>query len=300
MTDKNQTFATGVVRPKTTALFFDKLWVPEFLLNPHWSSLPKETLEIFIGDPITSNKYHLAYGENSGDAWWYKYENDKLVVDNEHRSFLEYHEAIYRDDHDTQGDSYPFGGAYTYSTKYRDEALHEISKLYEKKGIPLVPVYHNPNEFDRVTGIETQGLEVCLDFVKTPIEQTLKWEQVLELRKDKKAQQKLTRLRRWINTDFEFTSHSKAIDELTKRLDNYEWALKKHGIQTAVGGMTSILSLAGSSTISLVSGNTYASLAAGLTVGAGVIAWVGKRMIDKMELSRTEVAYIHEVKKLVK
>lgn len=42
--EKKETLATGFVRPKVTALFFDKIWIPESLLNSYidFFAIPKK------------------------------------------------------------------------------------------------------------------------------------------------------------------------------------------------------------------------------------------------------------------
>jgi hypothetical protein len=289
------TFATGVVRPLTTALFFDYLWIPKDILNfIREINLPKDALDLFIADPISSSKYHFGYMTNAQDAVWY--EDNKKLFDNE---YVESHIELFRGDHDSQPSENIFFPSKVFGTKYRDKALREISHLYKSLGIPLIPVYHNPSDYDSVCGSEQTGLELCLDFIPVPLEYNLSWEQVLQFRKDKDAREKLLRLRRLANVTLSGYTHSKAMDEIAKRVDEYEWALKKHGIETVVGGITSVLSFAaGPTAVQLLSGNLYAAVAAGVTVGSAVLVWVKDRLIEQSSIQRSEVAYIYEVRKL--
>lgn len=44
--NKDETLATGFVKPKVTALFFDKIWIPNSLLDYcyEYYSIPEEVL----------------------------------------------------------------------------------------------------------------------------------------------------------------------------------------------------------------------------------------------------------------
>ena len=67
-----KTFATGVVRPKTTALFFDRLWAPWYLLKAHRPYIPSDAERLFFSDSFTSKKYYIAFSANAGEAFWFK------------------------------------------------------------------------------------------------------------------------------------------------------------------------------------------------------------------------------------
>jgi hypothetical protein len=57
--------------------------------------------------------------------------------------------------------------------------------------------------------------------------------------------------------------------------------------------------IAGPAALELLTSSPLAAAAGGLVVASGAVAWIGKRLIERSELKRDEVAYIFDVKKLV-
>jgi hypothetical protein len=95
---------------------------------------------------------------------------------------------------------------------------------------------------------------------------------------------------------------SKAVrpEILRRYLDDYSWALRKHGIQTTVGGFTSFLAAAAApTTLSLLAASPLAVTGGGIVLAAGAVAWLANKQIERTELHRSEIAYLHEVRKLV-
>ena len=67
--------ATGMVRPRTTALFFDKLWVHPALMEGNlFGSMEAYAVprDICIPNPLGADEYYLAYGYNAGVFCWDK------------------------------------------------------------------------------------------------------------------------------------------------------------------------------------------------------------------------------------
>ena len=58
--ERGETLATGFVRPKVTSLFFDKIWLPEEVLDSsfEFKGIPQEVL-------ILQNKHKKRYWLNS-------------------------------------------------------------------------------------------------------------------------------------------------------------------------------------------------------------------------------------------
>src|SRR5262249_21489713 len=72
-------------------------------------------------------------------------------------------------------------------------------------------------------------------------EKNLQWRQVLEFRKDSEARNKYRRFIRWINLELRSSSPDEVKDLIATRLEDYEWALKKHGIKNTLGTLSCIL-----------------------------------------------------------
>jgi hypothetical protein len=190
-------------------------------------------------------------------------------------------------------------------TTFRNQALKEVAEIYHKEGIELIPILLTPNEFDILFGTTQEGssqtsrsLEICMDFIPVIDEGKLAWEQVIEFRQDKEARQKLLRLRRWFNLELANMSENRIKDTISKRLDDYKWALQKHGIETLIGGFTSVATFfSGPQLIAMLSASPLAIAGGGVAVGAGALVWITNKYIQKLEIERSEVAYIYEVNK---
>jgi hypothetical protein len=212
-------------------------------------------------------------------------------------------EAQYRDDHGAQPVKYKTTSTGFRTTVHRNRALRDIVKLYAREGIELTPVYHDPTEYDALQPDfqQTQeGIEVSLDFVPVAMEDGLSWEQVLEFRRDTEAREKLGRMRRWFTLELQDKSEAEIRATLEEKLDDYSWALRKHGIQTTVGGFTSFLAAAAApTTLSLLAASPLAVTGGGIVLAAGAVAWLANKQIERTELHRSEIAYLHEVRKLV-
>ena len=71
--------------------------------------------------------------------------------------------------------------------------------------------------------------------VALPDEQQLSWEQVSEMRNDQDSRKKLRKLVHWFDKEMVGMKTDFIKEEIELRLENYEWALKKHGIKTIKG-----------------------------------------------------------------
>ena len=72
-------------------------------------------------------------------------------------------------------------------------------------------------------------------------EASLDWEQVLEFRKDSDARMKYRRFVRWITSELMARTPAQVQDVLSSRLEDYEWALRKHGLKTVLGALDATL-----------------------------------------------------------
>jgi hypothetical protein len=321
---RGETFATGIVRPKTTALFFDRLWVPGPLTSKSLRDKfpqfhvpadicienPKGVLEYISGFsanyPAVRENLIVECIKNEFNLHQFSYDLMVFAARIKHSSTL-YNKGSkksvrYRDDHDLQSVDHIDYFTERVTTVNRNRVIKELVTEYKKEGIHLTPIYLTPTKYDEIKIVEEQeGVEICLDFIPDIVEEKLTWEQVLEFRKDKKAKMKLDRLRRWFKTDLLKKNEEEIKNILGQKLDDYQWALKKHGIQTVIGGSTSIMSfVSGPTLLKLLTESPLAMVSGGVAIGAGAIAWIGKKVIERTEIKRDPIAYIYEVRKLEK
>jgi hypothetical protein len=318
-----ETFATGIVRLKTTALFFDKLWIPHKLIPGYVGrKYPRFCFpdEICVRNPRGVLEYFYASIKNLSisDVEYYVKKSElkipqflfdimvvflKGIENSPYLYKLDSKKSVqYRDDHDPQTVDHIDYFTERVTTVNRNRVIKELVTEYKKEGIHLTPIYLTPTKYDEIKIVEEQeGVEICLDFIPDVVEEKLTWEQVLEFRKDKKTKMKLDRLRRWFKTDLLKKNEEEIKNILGQKLDDYQWALKKHGIQTVIGGSTSIMSfISGPTLLKLLTESPLAMVSGGVAIGAGAIAWIGKKVIEHTEIKRDPIAYIYEVRKLEK
>ena len=274
-----------MVNPKTTALFFDKLWIFPTLVG---HGVPKE---VCMDEIVKARDYYEASMINGFVDIGTLTENPPI--------FRALSESI--EEFDIWAYEHPsfFSPNQTSSVKNRNQAIYSISSFYRKRGINLAPIYFSSQDFDQVNKKERVGLQLCLELFPMIDETKLSWQQVLELRKDKLAQRKLIRLKQWFSTDLVKMEPDKVQATIEKKLDEYEWALKKHGVQTIVGGLTTVIPiLVGPSFIQILKSNQLEIALGGIAFASGALAWITTKMIEKQEIKQSEVAYIYDVQKL--
>jgi hypothetical protein len=154
----------------------------------------------------------------------------------------------------------------------------------------------------------SEVLHAAITDVALVREDELSWEQVLEFRRDDKARTKYRRFVRWVDMELKSSSPKEVVELMSIRLDDYEWALKKHGIKTSLGALSCLLdpkflttASAAIAVSAIAGGKLWASLAsAGLVIGRSALEF-GTQFVDAKDALRKEnyeLAYVHEVSKL--
>jgi hypothetical protein len=138
-------------------------------------------------------------------------------------------------------------------------------------------------------------------------EKAISWDQVLEFRKDIDARTKYRRFVRWIDAELRAQSASEVGDLVAFRLDDYEWALKKHGISTWLGAITSLIDPKFIGAASAVAAATTLSsdklwgalMGLSLAIGKAAVTFGTTKLSAVQERRSTnyEVAYVHEIKR---
>jgi len=183
-----------------------------------------------------------------------------------------------------------------------------ISDSCQLRGVAAVPIYPDyiaySADFSDGRALAYQGALLNLPIV---LETDLAWEQVREFRKDKESCRKYLALRTWISDGIDAGSVGEAVEVIGKKVNDYEWAIKKHGLKTAVGALSSVLELksisaiaAGSSAATLFGGPIWGAIAGGLLVGAKAATWLADRMIDLEDVRRgpgSEIALIFDLRR---
>lgn len=180
------------------------------------------------------------------------------------------------------------------------------SQLDQAIGTRPTIFYHSPRNLKlEFRDGAREVLSASINDVALVNEKDLSWEQVKEFRNDTETRAKYRRFVRWVDKELQTNSTSELEDIIAIRLDNYSWAMKKHGIKATLGSISCLLdpkflsaASAGVAAAGYAGGGWWAGLAAaGLTVGRAAVSF-GTAMVDGIDESRKtdyEIAYVYDV-----
>lgn len=190
--------------------------------------------------------------------------------------------------------------------------LREIAKSFStKQNTPMIPIYDLAtdkdsayHEGDRQVAVATLANLEIVD------EGQLTWEQVLEFRADKEAKRKYERFLHWLDKEMLGKSQAFIEDEISMKLEDYERAIKRHGIKTVIGTIEEALDgryLLGASgvagSLTLAGHPVLGMLVAGLLVGGKMGVKLMQTKLDFDDVERglnSEISWVYEAKKLGK
>lgn len=261
----NETLATGFVRPKVTALFFDKIWIPGSLLDSSYEffAIPKEVLVVEKEETIIKNSF------NKGAGLYYingidhnvPYKTSNIRSGDFYKIHVLRNSGVISSRERGEMDEIKF----KYS-KNRNHAILVSSENFNRKyGLHISPVFHNLTEFERNiqtleneklyknnslkfklrkpnTFLNKDAISICIQDFPSIKEDELSWEQVLEIRRDTKRIQQLKRFTTWVNRFFVNKSPVEIREIFESELNSYKSTLKEHGVKTAIGAFSTIVS----------------------------------------------------------
>lgn len=319
----NETYATGFVNPKTTALFFDKLYIPEKLVSSGYG--------FEHGYFLIPNEVRFFYNNELDD--WYSY---AYKICSSRNSCITYPEAFNLPEYSFSSaniisirdieeaklskkvkqrlkDKYNACGEFHLSV-FRNEFLQLVAQEIKKNlNINLVPIFFDKTDFEQALEkekairlmkkagikqndeIETNVYEAVITCNQMIDEDKLTWEQVLEIRKDKLERGKLKRFRAWADSNFSDFSKDQINDTICKTYNDYVAALQKHGVKTLCGSIGTVLAETAIGALSAWGGNTVNFVGLGLQIGVGMIP-LGKAVKDYVKLRREPIAYYYDIK----
>lgn len=193
-----------------------------------------------------------------------------------------------------------------------DLIYRDIAKAFSTKyQIPVVTVYESRNNQKiAYSNGNRQAVVTILENIRIVDERKLSWEQVLEFRKDQENREKYKRFLHWLDKEMIGKSQTFIEDEISIRLEDYEQALKKHGIKTIVGTVEEALDgkyLLGASGVAgslMLAGHpALGVLAAGLLIGGKIGVKLMQTKLDFDDVERganSEISWVYEAKKLGK
>lgn len=180
-------------------------------------------------------------------------------------------------------------------------------QFYSNWQVSAVPIYNSKQQHDAAYNQGDRAVVLSMiDSIELVDEESLTWSQVEEFRKDKDCRHKYRCFIHWLDKEMIGKSQSFIEDEIAIKLEDYENALKKHGIKTLLGtvsealdgkyfiGASSVvgsLTLAGHPLIGLLTG--------GLLIAGKITIKLGQSLLELKEIHHgkfSEIAWIYEIK----
>lgn len=188
---------------------------------------------------------------------------------------------------------------------YRIRADRELEESYRNRGIMGTWCASERGLFiKRFSEGETVAYQGALNNLPI-VSADITWEEVRSFREDRESVRKYRDLRLWLGESLKASSERHATDLIAQRIEDYRWAVSKHGLQTATGALAnlwdwkqSVALAAGAGAASTLSGAAVAALIAGLAITSGIGAYFVERKITEKDVSRgtgREVAILVDI-----
>ena len=175
-------------------------------------------------------------------------------------------------------------------------------------GINVTPMFKDEEAFSRCFSAGNEIVYVAALKNMPLVSEDTQWEAIGEFRRDSESLKKYRDLRLWLESGVQAASLQCATDLIAKKIEGYEWAIKKHGLQTVTGVLSHVLDSksllaisAGSGLGAALTGQPWTALVGGgLVLTAEITAWVAERLIDLKDIKRgthSEIAIIYEARR---
>ncbi|MCX5889368.1 MAG: hypothetical protein NTY36_07935 [Deltaproteobacteria bacterium] len=263
--------------PKTAALFYDRIWES----RAFFPDAPKE-ISIYgaTEEEIWIDALHVASKDRTDDRL------ARLIIKTENPILKQ----IFK----------------------RKPLCRKISEaLYEHHKFNVIPIYESIDSLKEE--YQPGNKEIIFAAIKNigiVDEDKLEWSQVMEFRKDLNARKKYRRMIHWLDTEMVGRPANFIADRIAIKLEDYEWALKKHGIEAVTGCLSRIIDPKFIAASSVAMGSfafgwdKFIAAIGGLGLLAGQVAIsITKAALDINDRRRgkdSEIAYVYEMKKKLK
>lgn len=293
--NKNETCGISLLKPKTNALFFDRIWCPFLEDYPSaigFSGYSKEEMKASSALFIVSLLVQIWILSDLFKSGTNRFPVQMIDRSNIYRiAQMEFNDESMND----------------FITQISENAAKSISNFfYLNNDIVVTPSYsstvtqqkeYQPGNYSTIIA--------SINSLKIVNEDNLDWEQVQQFRDDPEAKKKYRKFIHWLDKEMIGKEQSYVQDEIAGKLEGYEWALKRHGIKTVKGAIFRIINKdaiikAGSVGAGFMSGEWLLTLPAiTMALGDAVVSVMDYKLKKKDILHNHEdIAYIHEVKKL--
>lgn len=228
---KNETTVAALTLPKTSALCFDRVWSIDY-------DMP-DSIRFFTDTPY---EIQLTFLEGMQNVIFHK-QNDPesdLTMCQVTEIFIE---MIKLNNSINTERMKPFYKPFKIIPFQMELMSRSVCKtIKEKHGFNVLPLYSNKISLNTEYQPGTESSIVTLiNELEVVDEEETSWEQVLEFRADNEARRKYRRFIHWLNNEMLNRPIQAIIDEINIRLEDYQWAIRKHGFSMITGTLSSIL-----------------------------------------------------------
>lgn len=189
-----------------------------------------------------------------------------------------------------------------------DVAVALVTRLAERRwGREIVACYSDEGAFlyaQRVRGEGRAdghvGYQGAINNLSVVDATKLDWSQVLEFREDVGAARKYRDLRIWLRSGLEAESVEEATDVIGQKIEDYEWAIRKHGLKSTVGGISQMFGWKDAAVAAAAGfgvGAVWGALVAGSLLVGKASVWLAERRMEYETVRRgdnREIAIIYE------
>ncbi len=284
---QRESLAVTSFNPKTTALCFDRLVDGEGVVP-----------DTIAFDPFFHRD--VSKGE-AGEGRKAKFE---FVIDGNSIDFSVQGRGVTKKSENLRiEDAIALSG--NYLTRMICEELARVLRLKS------YPVYQSWNAFNKEYKSGNYSVIVStISNLNIVLEDELTWDQVIEFRADKKARNSYRRFVHWLDKEMVGKSQSFIEDEISLKLEDYNNSIKKHGIKTAIGTLSSVLDEKFLASASAMSGALFLAGGPGVAIlgGAGLV--VGNTLLkiaedaydvqEELDEQKKDIAFIFEVQKYLR
>jgi len=172
----------------------------------------------------------------------------------------------------------------------------QLADACNKHGWDTTPIYNSiPLLYAEFSEGQKIAYDAAINNLPTINNERVSWAQIIEFRTDKNSVRKYRDLRLWLLHGLKAESVHHATDIIAKKIEDYIWAIKKHGMETKIGAFTQIfdwkkssMMAAATGAATILGGPIAAALTSGLLITGNVGLWIAQRKLDLEGVKRAE------------
>lgn len=182
-----------------------------------------------------------------------------------------------------------------------------LVEAYQRRGFDATPTYasHKLFYWDFDKGLKI-AYDAALNNIPSISDTDVSWEQILEFRSDPDAKRKYRDLRYWLHYVLKAESVAQATDLLAQKIDDYEWAIRKHGFKTVLGAISQVfdwkqsaMTVAAAGMAGVIGGLVWSTVVSGGLIAGKFAASLAERKLDLSDVERStnrEVAILYDIR----